>query len=178
MTSLRTRYLLFLGALACCAGGLMMVLADNAGLSRAPILPATFVIVCLVLAAALVWLGFQVSKFRDRERRADAKAMNPLLAARVAVLAQATALTGSALVGWHVPFLVSYVSLISVRGFTASLWVTLADLVGGLLLVGAGLWVESMCKIPPSDSSQDGGGSAPPRENPGYAARQSRTSDR
>lgn len=178
MTSLRIRTLLFVGALACCAGGLMMVLADNAGLSHAPILPATFAVVCFVLAAVLVWLGFQVAKFRDRERRADARAMNPLLAARVAVLAQATALTGSALVGWHIPFLVSYVSLISVRGFTASLWVALADLVGGMVLIAAGLWVEGMCKIPPSDSSQDGGGSAPPRENPGYAARQGRTSDR
>lgn len=178
MSTLRYRALLFLAAIACCLGGIMMVLAENAGMRTAPILPATFVLVCLILAGVLIWLGLQVAKFRDRDRRADAKAMNPLMAARVVVLAQATALTGSALAGWHIPFLVRYISLLSVRGITASLWVAIADLVGGIILIIAGLWVENMCKIPPSDSSEDGGGSASPRENPGYAARQGRISDR
>lgn len=171
MKSLKVRALLLVGALAVFAGGLMMLFADYTDLAFAPILPAVFCLACLVFAGVLLWLGLQVARFQDRKKRARAKGMNPLLAARVAVLAQATAITGVALAGWHLPFVVSYLSLLLVRGATASLWVAVADLAGGLILLLAGLWVESMCKIPPADSSEQDGAASASSENPGYAAR-------
>lgn len=172
MSSLKVRTLLLCVALGLAAGGFALLALGSLGGQSSLLLPPTFALVSLGLSLTLVWFGWQVLRFQDRERRASARLMNPLLATRVAVFAQATALAGAVLVGWHLALGIEQLGLLSARGLTASFWTLLSGLAGSLLLLGSGLWVESMCKIPPSDSSSPDGAPGSGGQASGYAARQ------
>ena len=78
-----------------------------------------------------------------------------MLVARLAVLAQASAYVGAALTGIWVGLLLYVAPAVS------SLQPAGADTVTGLVgvvcstaLVGAGLWLESICRIPPSPDDE------------------------
>lgn len=137
-------------------------------------LPPIFIALALVSAGTVIWLALQVTKYQDRKRRASAaKTMNPLLAARTAVLAQATALTGAAVVGWHFALLIYNLSLFSSRAAWSPLLVVVVDVIAGTMMLLAGLWAENKCKIPPEDGDGAGGSLTDNLENPGYVARKS-----
>ena len=87
--------------------------------------------------------------------------VEPLLVARLAVLAQASAYVGSVFTGiWigvllHVAPAVSRLQAAGPDTVTASLGV-----VASAGLVAAGLWLEAVCKVPPDEDSRTPGARA------------------
>jgi hypothetical protein len=77
--------------------------------------------------------------------------LDPILATRTLVLAQACAYAGALSLGWHAGIFVDQLTLLSVRSTTAPLWGSVALMVGGTLMIMVGLVVEDFCKLPPDD---------------------------
>jgi len=109
---------------------------------------AMLLLAAIVLAVALALRG----RLRDvRERRPGARPVDPMLAARAVVLAKASAL-GGALVGGlyagYAAYLVGDLVSAARRGLAVR---SALCVVGGVLLVAAGLLLERVCRIPPED---------------------------
>ena len=110
-------------------------------------------VVVLVLAALVLWGGWQVRAYqRGRSRRP----LGGLRAARILSLAQAGALTGSAVAGW---FLGHLAILLPDRDLTpyGRQVVPLLVLIGsGVLLALAGLLAQHWCRLPPGGRGGNG----------------------
>ena len=81
--------------------------------------------------------------------------LNPILAARTLVLAQACAYAGTVLLGWHAGIFVDQLRIWSLRSDQDITWLALAMAGGGLVMIVVGLLVERFCKIPPEDGDGD-----------------------
>ncbi|MEJ5914000.1 DUF3180 domain-containing protein [Pseudokineococcus sp. 1T1Z-3] len=111
-------------------------------------LPWTAVVAVLVLAVVTLGLGWPVRQW-NRGRRD--RPLDPLRAARTVVLGQASALAGSALLGWYVGqvlYLLPEVAYPLQQRSAINL--TIAALASAVLLV-AGLLVERWCRLPEDD---------------------------
>lgn len=93
-------------------------------------------------------LGLRVRSWRNGKRE---KPLDPILAARTLVFAQACAYAGALLLGWHAGILVDQLVLLSYRPAGPILLQVLAMMGGGLVMVVIGLMVERFCKLPPED---------------------------
>ena len=173
MISLKMRILLLVFVVSLAAGALFNGLSVGAGGPELQ-LPATVLVVSVIYCGILLWFGVQVSKYRDRERRQDARAMNPLTAARTVVWAQTAAYVGAMFSGWHVALIFYHLGLLSVRATWGPVWGAIIGVISGVLMLVVGIIVENMCKIPPGDSDDDGSGSLAPnteQANRGLARR-------
>lgn len=173
MSSLKIRILLLVFVVALAAGALLNGLSVGTGGPELQ-LPATVLVVSVIYCGILLWFGVQVSKYRDRERRQDARAMNPLTAARTVVWAQTAAYVGAMFSGWHVALIFYHLGLLSVRATWNPVWGAIIGVISGVLMLVVGIIVENMCKIPPGDSNDDGSGSLAPnaeQTNRGLARR-------
>lgn len=87
----------------------------------------------------------------------DRSQMHPLTIARCAALGQASAVLGSAAgglgVGWTLYFVPRLGELAAAND---ELPASIAVLVSGLVLVAAGLYLESECSTPPTEDEPDG----------------------
>jgi hypothetical protein len=156
-----------------------------------PTNPATLVVGALI-AAALAWLG--ISRYyadipnlnwlpgitlaglavvegiaaRNTKARIDHRPgmqrVNPLLAARYAVLAKASSLAGAIFAGAYggvAAWALAERGRLHVAG--QNLAPSIAGLVGALALVAAGLLLERACRVPPPpDDHDDGTAGGPP----------------
>lgn len=166
---LRSRALALMGALGVAAGALANLLSVSAGGAELS-LPGAFLLFAVMAGGVALYLGRQVGKYANRKTRQDAKSVNPLLAARVAVYAQAVALTGSLVAGWQVAILVYQLGLVGSRSSDMMVETTLA-LLGGVVLLVSGIIAENWCKIPPGDDEEGGGTPAGRVAQPGPLVR-------
>ena len=105
----------------------------------------------LVVAAVVVVLGWEVRRSVRGERTPP---MNPLAAARVAVLSKAAVYGGAVLTGWYAALGLSVLDDASgVR--RERLLASAAAAVASAVLVGAGLLAQRWCRLPPDDESPD-----------------------
>ncbi len=153
MSSLRFRWLALVGLMAGLAGWLVNWLASRNGYGT-PTLPLTSLITTAVIIGITLVFGRRVLKWRNGERD---RPLDPILAARTLVLAQACAYAGALNLGWHAGIFVDQVTLLSVRSTTAPLWGSVALMAGGIVMIMVGLVVENFCRLPPDD---DGSGAA------------------
>jgi hypothetical protein len=87
--------------------------------------------------------------------------VEPLVVARVAVLAQASAYVGSVFAGIWIGVLLHVAPAVHRLQSAGSDTVTSAlGVVGSAGLVAAGLWLESVCRVPPDDNDPTQGVSA------------------
>ena len=122
------------------------VVLESQGFSL-PGLPWFAVIGMLVLAAILLVLGWPIKKWNDGDRT---KEIDPIQAARVAVMAKASALTGAGLAGWYLGNAGYYfVSAPGIRNDLAAGMLIAMIAAAALMIVG--LIVEGFCEIPPQD---------------------------
>ena len=160
MTPLNRRDLLVLGAGLAVAAWLLV----RAGYGSLPALRWWLPVPLGVLAVA-EFLGARTLRARltaQRDRRppaergtAPVRPVEPMLVARLAVLAQASAYVGAAFAGIWVGVLL-YVAP-AVSRLEAAGGDTVTGVVGVLCsaaLVAAALWLESICRIPPSPDDQ------------------------
>ncbi len=142
-TSVRTLLLVAAGATAV-TWWLMRLLAGR-GATSPPDVPWLVVAVELVIAAVVLALGWEVRQFQ-RDRR---PMLNPLRAARTAVLAKAACYTGALLTGWYGGQALSLLSDSHVPGNGARAAAAGVAVLGAIALAVAGLVVEHWCRIPP-----------------------------
>jgi hypothetical protein len=158
--------LLLIGFILAVAGWSATVVTSRFGMST-PVLPATALATMGVIVAITLILGIRVLKWRNsldaNGARKGTKAgprkrpvLDPLLAARTLVLAQACAYAGTVLLGWHVGIFLDQLRIWSLRSNQGITWLALAMAGGGLVMIVVGLLVERFCKIPPEDGDTKG----------------------
>ena len=116
--------------------------------------PQSFVaaVAILVVAAVVLVLGWEVRRSVRGERKPP---MNPLAAARVAVLSKAAVYGGAVLAGWYAAIGLSLLDdATGVR--RERLLTAAAAAVASAALVGAGLLAQRWCRLPPDDDSPEG----------------------
>ncbi|MET4003529.1 uncharacterized membrane protein YhaH (DUF805 family) [Arthrobacter sp. UYCu511] len=128
-----------------------------------PVLPLSSLITMGLISVVCLILGLKVRRWRDGKRE---KALDPLLAARTVILAQACAYAGAVLFGWHAGILINQLPTIAMRSDLSIIWVMVAHLAGGLVMVAIGVMVERFCKVPPEDN-EPGTTTRPKREAQG-----------
>ena len=117
--------------------------------------PASWVSAVLIVAMAILVIGagLPVRRFLRGEAR---KTLSPIRAARTLVLAQAAALTGSAVLGWYAAQVAHALADVDLPGYRALLWRLLALTVASLVLAAAGMLTQRMCRVdPPGDRDGD-----------------------
>lgn len=138
--------LAFLGA------GIVGWLAWNIVISRGgspPLVPWTVTAVLGLLAGIVLWLGLAVRQYQRGKR----PHLDPLRAARTAVLAKSSAYAGGLLAGWYgAQSLVLVLDLANEPLRTSALSAGLATLAAAGLAV-VGLAVERFCRLPPPDAT-------------------------
>jgi hypothetical protein len=134
------------------AGWSAAVLTSRYGMAT-PVLPATAFVTMGVIVAPPPVLGIRVLRWRNSAKKKTP--LNPILAARTLVLAQACAYAGSVLLGWHVGIFVDQLRIWSLRSTLDITWLAFGMAGGGLVMVVVGLVVERFCKIPPEDGDTD-----------------------
>jgi hypothetical protein len=108
-------------------------------------------VVLVFMACGVFSAGLPVRRFLRGQAR---KPLNPIRAMRTVVLAQASALTGAAVIGWYVAQILVLLPILDVAS-RRSMALRLAALAaGGILMVVAGLVVQAMCRV---DQDRRGG---------------------
>lgn len=153
MSTLRFRWLALVGLAAGLAGWLVNWFATRNGYGT-PALPLTSLVTTAVIIAITLVFGRRVLRWRNGRRD---RPLDPILATRTLVLAQACAYAGAVSLGWHAGILVDQVALMSVRSTVAPLWGSVALMAGGIVMIMVGLVVEDFCRLPSDDD--DGKGS-------------------
>jgi hypothetical protein len=124
-----------------------------------PGVPRLAPITLLLIAVALfaIALGLRTRLRHQRERLPTARGVDPHLAARALMLAKACSLVGALVVGGYggyAAYLVHYLSIESYQRLAIQCGLSVA---AGLLVVGAGLFLEAVLRVPrPPDGEQDG----------------------
>lgn len=156
--------LLLIGVVMAVAGWSATVVTSRYSLAT-PVLPATALASMGVIVAITLILGIRVLRWRNSLRDTTKKKtlLNPILAARTLVLAQACAYAGTVLLGWHLGIFLDQLRIWNLRSDQGITWVAVAMAGGGLVMIVVGLLVERFCRIPPEDTETPGEGGRSPR---------------
>lgn len=153
-TRLRTLVLVAVGATA--LGWLVVRVLGSRGVVL-PAVPWAMVAVLVLIAAVVLAMGWSVRKYL----RGEHPTLDPLRAARTAVLAKASCYTGALLAGWYAAQVVDVLGDLGIesqrdRALSAGLAV-----LGAVVLAAVGLVVEWFCRIPPPEDPEQAAGTAP-----------------
>lgn len=117
--------------------------------------PVTLPLALVLIAVILVVLAWPI---RQATRGRSSRRVDPFRAMRIALLAKASSLSGTLLLGVGLG-IVAYILTRSVVPAVASLWLAIGMAVGAAVLLVAGLVAEHFCTIPPGDDhDHDHGG--------------------
>lgn len=144
--------LIALGLLGLVLGFLIEVTAATSGL---PILvpPLTMPITLVAIGVVVVVLAWPI---RQATRGRGKRRVDPFLAMRVAVLAKASSLSGSLLLGGGLG-IVLYIFTRSILPAVASLWLAIGTALGAAVLLAGSLVAEHFCTLPPDDQQDEPG---------------------
>ena len=149
--------ILILAAAIGIAAGFLLDQALTAG-GRATFTPSiTLPIFLVLLGAIVVALALPI---RRATRGRLAAPVNPFWALRIAILAKASSIVGSAVAGFA-GGLALFLLTRPVSPSVGSLGAVVATAICGALLVAAGLYAEHLCTIRKDDDDQQPGGQDP-----------------
>lgn len=148
MRTIRPAWLTGVAVAVAVLGLLATELSSRASLAL-PVLPLSSLATMVLIAVVCIVLGLKVRRWRDGKRD---KALDPLLAARTVVLAQACAYAGAVLLGWHGGILLHQLPTVALRAELGVIWQIATLMGGGLAMVAVGIAVERFCKVPPDDN--------------------------
>lgn len=142
-----TRARLLLGiAVVCGAIGWGLVQVVAAWMGRLVPVPWLAAAALWLVAAALAWWTLQA---RPRlQGRADAKPIEPVVAARSAALALAASRIGAVMAGFYAGVAIGMVGSVSTPSGAQTFWASTAAAVGAVGLTAAALWLEQSCRLP------------------------------
>ena len=132
---------------------------EGQGVTPPPV-PWTVFFVCLVIAAVVLRMGWAVRQFL----RGDRPDLDPIRAARTAVLAKASCHTGAILLGWYVAQVLLVLGDLEIEPRRDRAVAAGIAALGALVVAVVGLVVEHMCQVPPP--SDDAGEEAPDGADP------------
>lgn len=121
---------------------------EGQGVNLPPV-PWLVVAVLVVISSIVFAMGWAVRQFL----RGKKPTLDPLRAARTAVLAKASSYTGSLLAGWYVAQLLLVLGDLDVASRRARAVSAAAAVGGSVLLAVVGLIVERFCRFPPPSDS-------------------------
>jgi Protein of unknown function (DUF3180) len=153
MTATRTRTLALLALVGAVLGwSVTRVLESGGGVMP---LPLTALGAMLVIAVAVLVVGWPVRRWTrgDRSRRLD-----PLRAARTAVLAKAASHSGALLAGWYLGQGLTLLGDLHIEPRRDRLLLAGLAVLTALLMVTAGLVTERWCRLPHGDDDPDAPG--------------------
>jgi hypothetical protein len=127
-------------------------LVSNGGSMIVP--PVSLTVVLVLIGLGLIY--FAVPVYRTARGTAT-KPVDPFYATRVVVLAKASSVGGALFLGGAISVLV-FVLTRPVVPAVGSIAVTVAAVVGAVVLLVAGLVAERMCTLPPDDENSDRSG--------------------
>ena len=116
-----------------------------------PTVPPLVVAVELLIAGVVFSMGWAVRQFLRGKR----PQLNPIRAARTAVLAKASCYTGALLAGWYGGQVLALVGDLSVPGSGSRAIAAGIATAGALVLAGVGLVVEWFCRVPPPEAGSE-----------------------
>lgn len=147
MKPLKIRWLALLGALGLALGAVVNSVWGGGAL----VLPWFSLLISAFLGAAALVLGWRV---RAHIREPRTRRIDPILASRIVVFAQACAVYGALLAGWGIGALLHELTLMQYRGATSTLPLAALNGAVGLAVGAAGVLAESWCKRPPEDPGE------------------------
>ncbi|QGQ20370.1 DUF3180 family protein [Cellulomonas sp. JZ18] len=151
MSATRRRTLVLLAAAVTAVTWWVMRMTVARGAATPPEVPWLVVAVELVIAGVVLALGWSVRQYQQGRR----PTLNPLRAARTAVLAKASCYTGALLVGWYGGQALSLLTDADVPGNPTRAAAAGVAALGALVLAVVGLVVEHFCRIPPPDADAE-----------------------
>jgi len=162
MQRTRVRTLLLVAVVAAAVGWLVVRALGSRGIEL-PQVPWLMVAVLVLIAAVVLAMGWSVRQYL----RGKHPTLDPLRAARTAVLAKASCYTGALLAGWYAAQVVDVLGDLGIeaqrdRALSAGLAV-----LGAVVLAVVGLVVEWICRVPPPEDPEQAPGS--PRDAPDAA---------
>ncbi|MFE4195814.1 DUF3180 domain-containing protein [Paenarthrobacter sp. NPDC056912] len=160
MKAMRPVVLLIIAVVAAVIGWLATTTTNRFNMPT-PVLPVSALVTMGVIAGLTLFMGVRVLRWRNGKKK---NMLNPILAARTLILAQACAYAGTLLLGWHAGISLDLLRVGGLRGGEGILWNALLMGGGGVVMVVVGLVVERFCRIPPEDFE---GGSAGPETRRG-----------
>ena len=125
-----------------------------------PQVPWTVAAVLAVLAGIVLWLGFAVRAYQ-RGKRPD---LDPIRAARTAVLAKAACYSGALLAGWYGAQSLVLVGDLANEPLRSGALSAGAATLAAVALAVVGVVVERFCRLPPPSDGERAGN--PPEASP------------
>lgn len=116
-----------------------------------PSVPGLVVAVELLIAAVVFSMGWAVRQFLRGKR----PTLDPIRAARTAVLAKASCYTGALLAGWYGGQVLALVSDLGVPGNRGRAVAAGVAAGGAVVLAVVGLVVEWFCRVPPPEEGTE-----------------------
>ncbi|MBD7917345.1 DUF3180 domain-containing protein [Cellulomonas sp. Sa3CUA2] len=147
-TRVRTLVLLAVGVAAVTWWAMRMIVGRGA--ATPPDVPWLVVVVELVIAGVVLSMGWAVRQYQRGKR----PLLDPVRAARTAVLAKASCYTGALLTGWYGGQALSLLTDADVPGSTTRAAAAGLAVLGAVALAVVGLVVEHWCRIPPPDAEE------------------------
>jgi len=135
-------------------GLLVSMIVQRYGLP-VPLLPLAAVFSMLAIALLTFLLGWRVHRWKTAKVK---KHLDPLLAARTLILAQAGAYAGTVLFGWHLGILLEQLQFLQYSSAVDHVITAAVMAGGGVVMLVVGLIVERFCRIPPEDDGGADGG--------------------
>lgn len=132
----------YLGELALVSGG-----------AQAVVPPVSLAITLVGVAALVLAFAWPV---RQAVRGTAKRRIDPFRAARTAVLAKASSITGALVLGGGVG-IVAFLLTRSVLPPASTVWTAVATAIGAALLLAAGLVAEYFCTLPPDEPDEEEG---------------------
>jgi chromate transport protein ChrA len=128
-----------------------------------PSVPLAAPIVLALIAAVLLATALSLrSRLRaQRERRTDAKGVDPLMAARAVVFGQASAIVAALVAGMYGGTGVFLLELLDIPSRRDQAFYAGFSVLAGLAVIAAALFLEHVCKLPEDDDDQNHGTAAP-----------------
>jgi Protein of unknown function (DUF3180) len=147
----RTRWqtLVAVAAVVTVLGWVVLRLLEQQGVTLPPV-PWSVVLVLLVISAVVLRMGWAVRQFL-RGKRPD---LDPIRAARTAVLAKASCYTGASLFGWYLAQVLIVIGDLDIEARRERAVAAAVAALGAALLAGVGLLVEHMCQVPPPEDEE------------------------
>jgi hypothetical protein len=161
MNRTRVSQLALWGAVGLVADLGVHILLERSG-AALPQVPWPAIVGMVALSLVLLLLGWPIKQWRDGDRETE---IDPVKAARVAMLAKAAALAGAVLTGWYAG--ASVYLFASASGVRAGEGLGMLAAVGAAaLLMMTGLIVESFCSLPPGGPRSGGPDDRPHTDPP------------
>ncbi|MFE7853966.1 DUF3180 domain-containing protein [Streptomyces sp. NPDC057403] len=119
--------------------------------------PIVLALIAVVLTATALSIRGRLKA--QRERRPEAKGVDPLMAARAVVFGQASALVAALVAGMYGGTGVFLLELLDIPARRDQAIYAGFSVVAGIAVIGAAIFLERVCKLPDDDENDNGAAS-------------------